>query len=346
MAWQVIGHSWAVALLSQSLATGRLAHAYLFTGPPQVGKTTLARAWAQALNCAQPDPPCGRCPSCRKVERDVHPDVRLVVGQGAGEAIRIEQIRTLQREATLAPYEGRRRVLILRQMDRASTEAANSLLKILEEPPGHVVLILTAPHAETLPATVVSRCQRLELRPVSEQVLEAALRGRGCPPPHAHLLARLSGGCPGWALEAATEGETLRRRGQDLDRLSELFAADRVARLDFAAKMSQNAVRSRQLLNLWITWWRDLLLLVGRPAAVGHGTSGISHIDRCEELAQAAAQASLLEAVAGLRALQTTAAQLEANVNARLALEGLVLSLPHWQLGHAPGELGKEGNVP
>ena len=205
MNWEMVGHEWAVTLLRRGLASGRVSHAYLFCGLPQVGKTRLALKLAQAPNCTQPDPPCGQCDSCKKIWEGTHTDVRLVAGEGAGGSIKIGQIRDLQREAVLRPYEGRRRVFVLERIDLASIEAANSLLKTLEEPPGHVVLALTAVHAEALPATVVSRCQRLDLRPVAQATLEAALAGRGVPPEKARLLARLSGGRVGWALEASRD---------------------------------------------------------------------------------------------------------------------------------------------
>ncbi|MGC9335498.1 MAG: DNA polymerase III subunit delta', partial [Anaerolineae bacterium] len=129
MGWGVIGHDWAVALLREGLAKGRAAHAYLFSGPPQIGKTHLALALAQALNCEQPDPPCSDCPSCRRIAARTHPDVRLIAGEGAGDSIKIDQVRDLQRESILLPYEGRCRVFVLQRMDQATIEAANSLLK-------------------------------------------------------------------------------------------------------------------------------------------------------------------------------------------------------------------------
>jgi DNA polymerase-3 subunit delta' len=175
MTWQTIGHEWAVELLQQSLETDRVAHAYLLSGPPQIGKTRLALDLAQALNCEQPEPPCGQCPACLKIERGTHPDVRVIEGEGAGGSIKIAQVRQLQREAVLSPYEGRYRVFVLRRMDLATLEAANSLLKTLEEPPAQVVLILTAVQAEQLPSTVISRCQRLDLRPLSRHIVEASL---------------------------------------------------------------------------------------------------------------------------------------------------------------------------
>jgi DNA polymerase-3 subunit delta' len=314
-----------VDLLRQSLAADRVAHAYLICGPPQIGKTRLALALAQALNCAQPDPPCGQCSSCVKIAQQTHPDVQLIEGKGAGGSIKIEQIRTLQREAVLAPYEGRYRVLILRRADLATLEAANSLLKTLEEPPAHVALVLTAIQADALPATVVSRCQRLDLRPLACQTIEDVLRVRGVQMAKARLLARLSGGRIGWALVTAEDEAILSLRQQQLDQLVSLLPADRVERLDFAWKASCDPVTAREQIEIWTTWWRDLLLLSSQ------GESHILNVDRIEELRSLAEQGDAIEIRTMLDALQATAAQLDANVNARLAIEGLLLKLPHWQ---------------
>jgi DNA polymerase-3 subunit delta' len=323
--WDIIGHDQAVTLLQQGLSIGRMAHAYLFCGPPRIGKTTLALGLAQALNCGQLDPPCGQCASCVKIGQHAHPDVRLILGEGAGESIRIDQVRALQREAVLSPYEGKHRVFILRRMDLATAEAANSLLKTLEEPPGHVVLGLTAVRVEALPATVVSRCQRIDLRPARCELVENALQAVGEPPSKARLLARLSAGRVGWALHASQDDRVLSQRQQDLDWLIELLSADRVERLDFAWKSSRDPGTSRRLIELWIGWWRDLLLVCGG------GEDHLVNVDRKEELRSLGAQTTLAQAWAALGACQVTAAQLQANVNARLAMEGLLLKLPRWQ---------------
>ena len=325
MAWQIIGHDWAVTFLQQSLATGRVAHAYLFTGPPQIGKRTLALGLAQALNCTGSQPPCGQCRSCQKLEKATHPDVRVIEGEGAGGSIKIDQVRAVKREAMLSPYEGRYRVYILRQVDLASLEAANSLLKILEEPPEHVVLILTAMQPELLPATVVSRCQRLDLRPVPFSLLESVLRERGHAEPEARLLARLSGGRVGWALDAGQDDTILDHRRRDLDQMIQLLGATRVERLDFAWEVSRSADAGRALLELWTVWWRDLLLAHNR------GQGHVINTDRSGELDSMTGLSTMAQVRLALEALQSAAAQLEANVNARLAWEGLVLKLPRIQ---------------
>ena len=325
MGWQVIGHDWAVALLRRSLAANRVAHAYLFSGPPHIGKTRLAQELARALNCGDSEPPCSQCPSCLKIAQGTHPDVRTVVGEGAGGSLRIEQIRALQREAALAPYEGRHRVFILRRVDLASNEAANSLLKTLEEPPAHVVLALTAVHADGLPPTVVSRCQRLQLRPLAYHVIEAALVEREIPPAQAQLLARLSGGRVGWALSASQDETALDQRKQDLDQLHKLLAADRVDRIKFALEGSRDPVALQRQIELWTTWWRDLLLMCCQD------DRHIVNADCVDSLRLLAKQTTLSQTCGMLRALEATGEQLAANVNRRLSLEGLLLKLPHMQ---------------
>ena len=207
-------------------------------------------------------------------------------------------------------------------MDRASVEASNSLLKTLEEPPGHLVLVLTAVDAAVLPTTVVSRCQRLDLRPAPQQVIEAALCERGIEQPRAQLLASLSQGQVGWALSAVQGEGVLQQRQRDLDQLVELLVTDRVGRLEYAAKVSQDAQAVQRRLEIWSSWWRDLLLLCGRSQG------GLVNVDRLSELNSLADQLTVSRALAGLQALQETAVQLEAHVNTRLALESLLLQFP------------------
>ena len=137
--WPVIGHEWAVELLDRSIRTDRVSHAYLFVGPSQIGKTTLAKVFARALLCQGQDVPCGACRACRLVQADRHPDVHLVAP--VKDRIKIEEIRDLQRTVALSPVEGVYRVCVISRFDVATPSAANCLLKTLEEPPERVILV-------------------------------------------------------------------------------------------------------------------------------------------------------------------------------------------------------------
>ncbi|MCA9945206.1 MAG: hypothetical protein KC449_17095, partial [Anaerolineales bacterium] len=124
--WEaIVGHAWAVDMLASGLANGRLGHAYLITGPEQVGKTTLARTFAQALNCEAPEAerPCGQCRPCKLIATDRHPDVKFVSPEVSGRGkltLKIEAIRQLQQDLTLSAYEARYKVAILERFDAAT----------------------------------------------------------------------------------------------------------------------------------------------------------------------------------------------------------------------------------
>ncbi len=318
--WQVVGHEWAIELLERSLAAERVAHAYLLVGPPQIGKRTLALNFAQALNCVGEEPPCGQCPACQRIAHGNHPDVRFI--EAAGTAIKIEQIREMQREVALSPHSGRWKVFIIREMERATAEAANCLLKTLEEPPSQVVVVLTAGEVERLLPTIVSRCQVLALRPLSLQMTQRALEERwGVEAGRAELLARLSGGRLGWAVVASQGPAVLERRAQRLEELHTLMGQGRVERLEYARKLSQDAKETRRVLELWLSWWRDLLLMAsGCPQQI----TNVDYRAMLEGQVRGRALHHFRDAV---EAIQSAIRNLESNVNPRLTLEVLMLHL-------------------
>ncbi len=199
--WRTIGHQWAVEQLASAVGSGRISRANLFTGPERVGKLHLALEFAAALNCISDIPPCGACAHCTRIHAGVHPDVTIIRPDGGH--VKIGQIRQMEYELALRPYEARWRVAIITEMQTATEEAENALLKTLEEPPAQAVLILTAVDAGLLEPTIVSRCRMLALQPVPADIIAEALKDRGIEPALADETARLSGGLPGWALEAA-----------------------------------------------------------------------------------------------------------------------------------------------
>jgi DNA polymerase-3 subunit delta' len=318
--WPVIGHDWAVELFQRCIRAGRTRHAYLIVGPAQVGKTALAKAFAQALLCQGAEPPCLACRACRLVQADRHPDVTLVAPEGS--SLKIEAIRELQQTLALSPVEGAYRVCIIRQMEMATPSAANCLLKTLEEPSQRVIMLLTADGIDSLLPTIVSRCQVLSLRAVAGERIVAALQERGVERERARLLASLSRGRVGWAIEASQDPRILERREQVLEKLLGLEEASYPARFTWAEQLSRDPDRAPAVLDAMSSWWHDVLVLASGSEVQ------VTNLDRQVVLSEWAIRYGVDTAQRVLRAIRDTGWRLEHNANRRLALEVLMLDLP------------------
>ncbi len=332
-AWNtLVGHEWAAELLSDAIRYNRVGHAYLITGPEQIGKTTLARLFAQALNCLATDPaqhPCGNCRSCHLIASDRHPDVRILepeVSSRGKRTLKIDEIRELQHDLSLAAYEARWKVAIITHFDAATTGAANAFLKTLEEPPANVALILTATEADTLLPTIASRCRVLALRPLTPARIAQALQQRQqVQPEEATRLAALADGRLGWAFQAAVQPELLQERDSHLAHLEELLSGRRVQRFAKAEKLGKSAEELPALLRTWSSWWRDLALLV-----YGGGfDDAVVNVDHRPLLRKLGAQWQRDEIINALQQTQKALWQLEHNGNTRLVLENLFLRYPY-----------------
>jgi len=324
--WQVIGQDKILSLLDYSLKTNAVAHAYLLVGPRHVGKGTLAINLAQALNCDGQEVPCGECRSCRRIREGKHADITPVRLDSRTE-IGIDDIRGLQRLANLPPYEGKCKVFIIDEAEYLSTEAANSLLKILEEPPPRVVWLLLAVEEERLLSTIISRCQRLELKPVpSERVQEVLVNSYNVDGDKAKLLTRLCHGRLGWALSALADCDVLEQRSHRIERLISLLAAGLEERFAYAQELanqfSQDRRAGAEIAEIWLDWWRDLMLIKG---GCQEAVINVDYETVLEEQARGLTLSEIKEFLANLGLLREAVSR---NVNPRLALEWLMLNLP------------------
>lgn len=324
--WNLLGHEWAVDMLRQHISHDALRHAYLFSGPPGLGKRTLAIRLAQALNCTQqvaPGEPCGGvCRECRQLESMRHPDLSIVQAETEGGTLKVDQVREIRRALALKPYQANYRVALFLRFQEASDGAANALLKTLEEAPGYAVLVLTADTPEQLLPTITSRCEVLRLRPLSVEAIETHLQSHGAKPERARLIAHVSGGRPGYALRLLQDESALEFRAERLAELGQMLSSTRVQKFDYAEKLAKDKETMRQTLLVWLSYWRDVLL-----RASGAKTS-IVNIDQNEAITLLADRLRLGRARQVVSELELALKRLERNVNPRLLAEVLLLDLP------------------
>lgn len=360
------GHEAARRAVVRWIARGSPPHAILFSGPANVGKTTLALDLAAGLLCLADDPgerPCWSCIACRKVERGVHPDVHRLAPQGAGDQIRIAAARALGAELALLPIEGRRRIAIVESAQRLNEDAQNALLKTLEEPPVDVVLVLCADDEEPILPTVRSRCVRLPMPPLSAKVVATILAEHGVDEPGlAARVARLAEGRPGIALLIAAQPELERTIGRVARRLIDLTSADRRTRLGAAGELIADGAtlarldlpaegpggdgsasspqdedpaagrgpaapsQRRRAVSALFAVWRGIARDLAVAARGGRGQ--VRWIGLVDELEAASSGLEPGAAERFLERIERVSALVEANANPELALDTLLLAWP------------------
>lgn len=321
MFWdEIVGHDDNLKMLQTMLHAGRLPHALLFAGPDGIGKMMVAKATAAALLChGSPDTdPCGQCLSCRQVSRLASPNVTVVAPEG--NSIKIEQIRALQHEAALVSSGWR--ICVIEQAERMTTQAANSLLKLLEEPPPQLIFILLASSPHLMLGTIISRCLLIRFLPLPHAILAKALIARGCATGPANVAARLSGGRMGAALELC-QPEGLELRNQALMIFAKLPEGDLSLAWETSAALDKADNKHVQdLLSYFTILIRDTTLL-----ASGQAQEMLFNADCLQQLLMAAAEwqpDQLFQAMAKIRAAGLA---LKGNANTRLTLEALIIEL-------------------
>lgn len=331
MTWKILGHRWAADMLQQHIAGGQMRHAYLFSGPNGVGRRTLALRFAQAVNCVEPPElgvPCGTCRACQQIAHMQQADLSVVQSKEEGEALKVDQVRDLQRALSLAPYESAYRIALLLRFEEATDGAQNALLKTLEEPNPKVLLLVTADDPENLLPTIVSRCETLRLRPTPLDVLTDVLKTNyHLSEDKARLIAHVACGNPGTALRLATDDEALSRRSVWLNEMLELLKDNRTARIRYVQERT-NKKRSdykgeiRDGLRQWLSLWRDVMLAASGSDAP---LTNLDYQDAIQLVAQEVGERSAARLTA--RLAHSFARLNQANIP--LMLDNLLLEWPH-----------------
>ncbi|MXX30982.1 MAG: DNA polymerase III subunit [Chloroflexi bacterium] len=342
--------------LSAMIASDRLPHALLISGPNGVGKRDLAIRAAQALLCesgGREQGPCRSCRTCRRLHdpgqpalEPQHTDVE-VVGPGSlcadanhdhrnTRTVGICVIRRIEHDANLAPFEADRRIIIIDPADALTADAADAFLKTLEEPPDGVHFILLTSQEAGLSETIRSRCRSISLAPLQIDSLETRLdewtqtAGVDAPeqPERRAELLRLARGRPGWLQANLSAGDPVTLRAAQIDDAVRIANADRSERLNWSEQLAgrsataQSVANVELILDAWTDWWRDLWLYLGKRS------ESLTHRSQMERIEQIAPMYDQQHITQFLEQIQRTRALIQQGVNARLALDVLLLAVP------------------
>ena len=331
---EIIGQERIVRVLKSTLSTQTLPHAYLFYGAVGVGRYKTARAVAKAIFCKRMEADfCGECLDCQRVEKESHPDFIVIrpmtrKGEKEGEVdhdlgeIRIDPVRELQRWISIRSFEGDWRVCVLDGAENLNIQAFNALLKTLEEPPEKSLLILISPTRTQLLPTVLSRCHALYFPPLPGKRLEDILSKQTSEPREdLSLLAALSGGSIGKAIEMDREWIFLRRR-EWMHRLNDfLEVRSQDSLLDFADDLARST-ELMDVLDLYMSWYRDLMVFQGAGE-----TARLLNQDFIQEVEKGSERGSPLQWAGKIDAIRRAKKDIRRHVKSQLVLEGLLLDL-------------------
>jgi len=308
----IIGHQRILEFFKKSVQNKRLAHAYLFTGPAHLGKKTVASEFIRMLNG-------------QEIDQAVHPDILIVEpeiieknGVKKELEIGIDQARKIQHQMSLFSYQADYKIALIDQAEKMTADASNCLLKTLEEPAGQAILILITAEPQLLLSTIVSRCQMIKFLPVAKEKIFRGLAPKYLEAKPLKQIIRLANGRPGLAIQYLENPALLQAQTQIINQLEKLIRTDLNERYQYIEAIAKDVPQSRQILNAWLFWFRDLLLLtLGCSDLVIYDQSlqykDSYSLDKLRNIIQAIKKTDLLLA--------------NPSINARLALEVLMLEL-------------------
>jgi DNA polymerase III subunit delta' len=307
----ILGHTKTLSIIGAYLEKSRFSGSFIFSGPEGIGKKMVAKLIAGQLNCTeQIDRPCGSCSACLKIQNQVHPDLHII--QNGQSQIKMEDIRGILKQANFRPYEGTVKVFIIDNAHNLNSEAANSLLKVLEEPPKDVLIILITHKPQNIIKTVLSRCQEIKFSPLIRAQLETVLiKNYALDKETAHFLAFYAEGRLGLALRLKDTPLL-----QEKNKIFDSFIISSKP-LDHHI-LGQSKEQLQVCLNILASWFRDIYLL-----KAGLSDKEIIHLDRRSDLLKLIPRFSFKHLDEIMATLSESSLYLEKNINSKLLLHNL-----------------------
>ena len=322
--WRVIGHQQIISTLQKSVAQNKVNHAYLFVGPESIGKRTVALELARNLQCNSTDRPCHNCKSCRDIQSENHPDVLVL--ERIKKKIGINQVRDVQHQLSLKAYnDGAYKICLIDGADQLTLEAANALLKILEEPVGKVLFILLADNLRSIIPTITSRCVLLNFNLVPEKEIIKGLQDLANQSPIKADLSKLTQmafGKPGWAIKFLNKPDLLQQKQEKKRAVLEILDNNLSYFSQSLAGKKFDNQKAGEILNILIECFRDMAVY---KLAGGHLT--LDKFSHSSEFQQKFERYSVQKISGILEYLLKAKKLLVQNSNPKLIIENLIMIL-------------------
>lgn len=329
--WPIVGNNHIFEFLAKSLANNNVSGSYIFAGPANLGKTAVARFFAQSLVCEADKRAalaCGRCPACLEAAKNIHSDIYYVKKEPDKKNISVEQIREFIRNLSLSSFLNSYKIGLIKGAENLSDGAVNALLKTLEEPKNKVVVILTVTDFEALPKTILSRSQILRFKAVAgDAIYDELIKNHGAKRSQAKIFSRLSAGRPALALKFLEDKEYYESYKVYVKSFIGLLDPDVNRRfkaiedvLGKAARGQEAASLAAGTISVWQNLVRDLMLLELNLADL------IQHQAFIKELEQLKNKFNIKALLNLVNVLKQSRGYLAANVSPRLALENAAVS--------------------
>ncbi len=321
----VIGHARQIQTLKRAIASKHLAHGYLFEGKSGVGKKQVARALAKTVLCGKGEEACGLCPSCIQFDSENHPDFLQIEPDGA--SIKDKQMEEFQSFVYIKPFESTTKVIVVDEAHLMTLRAQNRILKVIEEPPGHVLLIFITERMEGLLPTVLSRLQKINFNRLTATQMCSWLEAKGHDKQAAFLAAQYADGSLARALESLESVDFMEKRQAALLCLSNLHQGDVLKAFERIEPYLADKVSTISFIDLMIIWYRDALLYQVASSASLRFTQEAS-----EQFMQLCHHVSDQQVPLYIDVAEWAKKAINANANTALVADAMLLKLTGGQL--------------
>lgn len=315
----ILGQEYAIKAFEKSYTKGRISHAYIIAGPDGVGKSLFAMYIASTLMCTGKDKPCGKCSQCIKIEHGNHPDIRVV--SGTKKSIGVDDIRDVINEVYTKPYEGDRKVIIIKNSDIITVQGQNAILKTLEEPSKDTTIILTVENINLLLDTIISRCQVLKLGRIPIDTIYEFLIKKGVEKDKAFTAATLSDGIVGNGLKFLDD-KFVKLRNDTIKAARDLARSGPIDALEASSFFIDNRDNIDLILDILITWYRDIIILKHVK-----GRENLINKDFYDFLVEEGQILSYNKLCNIIDIIHSTREKMRANANYQLAVEVMLLNI-------------------